>query len=223
MTEPKFKHAFFIPYVGKHYDKGISGKKILVVGASFYCLPDDAKKRGCKVHDKCTSLEKKDSWPFSLQCYNNGEDLRNEPRRAIEDYEPISYQNFRIFLEAATHKENPWEYVAFTNYVQFMQPCKSTDYGFLTNRDFEALEEVVKTLDPTPDIIITWGDPVKKHIWEKCPGVHDELNKTEKYISHPTIGGKRLTMVNIYHPSATFHWCGALNKAYHYMKMALEE
>ena len=28
---------FFQPFKGSEYDKGISGKKVLVLGASFYC------------------------------------------------------------------------------------------------------------------------------------------------------------------------------------------
>ena len=28
---------FFVPWIGKNYDKGLKGSKILVVGASHYC------------------------------------------------------------------------------------------------------------------------------------------------------------------------------------------
>ena len=28
---------FFYPFIGKDYNQGINGKKILILGASFYC------------------------------------------------------------------------------------------------------------------------------------------------------------------------------------------
>ena len=31
------RNRFFIPFVGANYSKGIHGKRVLVVGASFYC------------------------------------------------------------------------------------------------------------------------------------------------------------------------------------------
>lgn len=40
---------FFKPYVGPLYGKGIKGKKILVLGASFYC-----DKTDCEFFHKCT-------------------------------------------------------------------------------------------------------------------------------------------------------------------------
>ena len=37
------EHVFFKPWVGKNYQKrGFNGKKILVIGESFYCSEEDA-------------------------------------------------------------------------------------------------------------------------------------------------------------------------------------
>lgn len=65
------KQFFFIPWIGKKYEKGLFGKKILVVGASHYCLhtnecyrPTDNEDcpsfavwgcmKGCKYFKDCT-------------------------------------------------------------------------------------------------------------------------------------------------------------------------
>lgn len=45
------KQAFFNPFVGSNYHKGISGKRILVLGASFYCP--------------------KTEYPFFISCTND--------------------------------------------------------------------------------------------------------------------------------------------------------
>ena len=50
------KSSFFKPYRGEKYETGINGKKILVVGASFYCTD-----KSCKFFTKCTDVIKKDS------------------------------------------------------------------------------------------------------------------------------------------------------------------
>ena len=36
---------FFTPWVGTEYNKGICGKKVLVLGASFYCNRDGRQGR----------------------------------------------------------------------------------------------------------------------------------------------------------------------------------
>ncbi|MEE0669603.1 hypothetical protein [Prevotella sp.] len=67
---------FFVPWIGKNYNKGLNGKKVLVVGASHYCNHSNicihqAKKcsnsydknkcrLGCKYFQECTSGKTKD-------------------------------------------------------------------------------------------------------------------------------------------------------------------
>lgn len=214
---------FFEPYVGKRYKKeGVNGKKVLVLGASFYCVDT---WREC--HKTCTNTDEKDSREFECTCpvYRKIREkypeyvLSNEPSTAIEEkYDATSYQNFEIFLQAILLKENPWEYVAFTNYVQFMLPDKETKKKYLTKVDYEALQEVVSLLEP--DIIITWGIPVAEHI-RKFTGITGELKENEYYLYHPKIGGRVVTMVNLYHPSALSYWCNDLRNSYTYVKMAL--
>ena len=50
------KSIFFKPFKGDKYEIGINGKKVLVVGASFYC-----NKTDCPFFADCTNVAKKDS------------------------------------------------------------------------------------------------------------------------------------------------------------------
>ena len=54
MTNEVKKYRFFNPWVPPKYRKGINGKKILVLGASYYCY-----KITCPHFQDCTNVEKK--------------------------------------------------------------------------------------------------------------------------------------------------------------------
>lgn len=228
--EQENSKRFFKPYEGERYEEGINGKKILVLGASFYC---GETRRSC--YKECTNSDKKDSRAFDTSCpvyekiHNEDSEyvLSNEPKIAIkiDQYDATSYQNFETFLRSVLLKEDPWEYVAFTNYVQFMLPSWKTDAWLISDRDFNAFEEVVKELKP--NVIITWGNDIKEHINNKIkvkqPTIEKELIENKHYLFHANIGGRDVTMVNLYHPSALSYWCKDLRNSYKYVKMALDE
>ena len=88
---PNYSKRFFVPFVGKKYKTGINGKKVLVLGASFYC-----NKHDCPNFKDCTSHNIKDSSPYDKTCPEYGKqgaELRLEPRYAIEENYP-AYQRF---------------------------------------------------------------------------------------------------------------------------------
>jgi hypothetical protein len=66
---------FFVPFVGSEFSIGINGKKVLVLGASFYCL-----NKNCKFYAECTDYDKKDSSAHNYDCPSkDGDELRNQP------------------------------------------------------------------------------------------------------------------------------------------------
>ena len=145
------KTMFFRPFIGSNYHKGINGKKILVLGASFYCPKTD-----CSFFKTCTSITIKDSSPFDCICpeyKTNGICLHDEPTNSIENWYS-TYQTFAKGLEqfvGYADYNNIWSHLAFTNYVQFFLPSngdsfRTTKSSDLSERDFEALIEVVKEL-----------------------------------------------------------------------------
>ena len=223
------KQAFFNPFVGSNYHKGINGKKILVLGASFYC-----PKTECSFFSSCTNTTIKDSSPYDHICpeYSaNGICLHDEPTNSIENWYP-TYQTFAKGLEQfvgdADYK-NIWSHLAFTNYVQFFLPSngenfRATNTSDLSERDFDAFIEVVKEL--SPDIVIVWGCVINSSVKEKNKYVYDKklLKQNEDYLCHMRVPGVNhdIAIVNPNHPSSA-SWHSDKERFLFYLSKALNE
>jgi hypothetical protein len=82
------KNRFFNPFVGSNYTKGILNKRVLVVGASFYC-----DQQACPYFKRCTDVERKDSSEFdSIWPIRHAEGLftMSHPMPSAMDCQPIS-------------------------------------------------------------------------------------------------------------------------------------
>lgn len=159
---------FFDPFVGKNYLEGIRGKKILVVGASFYCNESSR----CQFFKDCTDVIKKDSSAYDTRCeFNGGYPLRQEPEFNIGNHYR-AYEVFGSFMQKIsgdTCYADVWNRMAFTNYVQFFLPAndgrsRPTYYTDTSDRDFDAFIEIVKKL--SPDIVIVWGCAIASAVKE---------------------------------------------------------
>lgn len=201
MTIPSSR--FFIPFEGKKYKTGINGKKVLVVGASFYC-----NKYDCHYFNDCTSREKKNSSTYNTICpeyVKHRAELRSEPTYAIDENYP-AYQKFEKLMHKVVDDKsvNIWDYLAFTNYVQFFVPTTSTHKVYLSDRDFEAFIETIVELKP--DVIISWGmvtiDAVRTN--NKYITDMDKLPDSEWYICHLKVPcvNHPITLFCCYHPSS---------------------
>lgn len=199
------KKRFFEPYVGAYFNEGINGKKVLVVGASFYC-----PRTSCQFHHECTNRDKKDSSAYNFICpeYNKtGETypLSNTPSYELDE-QYKTYKRFaQVMSSSLTGEVNEnfytdfWNKVAFTNFVQYFLPHWKTLHSDCTDRDIEALSEVIEML--LPDIVIIWGTATKFPIIEHFCYDSDN-NKTDGYLYHSNaFGGKEITFLNTYHPS----------------------
>jgi len=192
---------FFNPYIGSQYEKGICGKKVLVLGASFYCNHED-----CCFFQDCTDEQNKDSSDYDSKCpqyAKNGLLLSDSPKYELEE----RYKAYQKFASEMTDilkldtKEDFWDKVAFTNYVQFIIPHWNTEKRNCSERDNEALDEVVKEYQP--DVIIVWGCVTNEFIKEQfCYDVNIQ-DETDGYICHSIKWGKEITILNTYHPSSS--------------------
>lgn len=210
--------SFFHPYIGEQYAQGIQGKKILVLGASFYC-----NRIECPHFASCTSIVLKDSSAYDSQCPEympHNKMLHLEPSYCVEDA-PVTYQRFAAymgtFLEDNDY-DNVWNHMAFTNYVQFMLPAsngtfRETSWSDLSERDFDAFIEVLQSLKP--DIVIVWGNVINSRVKERNKYLVSlqELQETEYYICHLQLPNmnQQIALINPYHPSSSA-WYGAMEQ-----------
>ncbi len=221
------KHRFFNPFVGENYYKGINGKKILVVGASFYC-----KHNKCKFFSECTDDESKDSSSFDAKCPEyavSGKLLSNEPSYCIDDT-PRTYRIFATYISKLIGNDNyeeAWSFLAFTNYVQFFLPSsnnkfRETRITDISERDFHAFNETLMELKP--DIVVIWGCIFNSQLKEQNEYVVDmgELDKTEWYVCHIKLPGveHEMTLINPYHPSSSA-WFSKIETFDKYFSMEL--
>ena len=144
-------NRFFKPFEGEKYKEGINGKKILVLGASFYCNWDGNDGRNkCEFFNECTNPIIRDSSKFDDICPSykqSKQKLSEEPLNAVsENYR--AYQVFANFIQryVKDKEENVWERMAFTNYLQFFSPTIATKKEYLSKRDFEAFCETFQSL-----------------------------------------------------------------------------
>lgn len=220
---------FFIPFVGSKYQEGINGKKILVVGASFYCT-----QTSCRFFFKCTNVQTKDSSPYDDICPVYAKDkmqLHNEPTYCVENA-PRTYRIFASYISSLLESNNyddTWNHLAFTNYVQFFLPgdkkgFRETRMTDLSERDFNAFLELL--MDLKPDIVVIWGSVISFRLKEDNQYVIDKefLEESEYYLCHIRLPNSvhDIALLNPYHPSSR-SWFDNLDKFDKYFKMELNK
>lgn len=218
---------FFKPFVGLRFQQGIQGKKILVLGASFYCSHGPESDAPCKFFAECTDPVKKDSSKFDICCpfyAESGLRLSEEPSNAIaERYR--SYQNFASFMRqfVGDDVEDVWQRMAFTDYVQFFLPTIDTKKEYLSQRDFDAFVETLVELQP--HVVVAWGMAIIEEIREHNPYLTDfeRLKETEWYVCHMQVPyvPHEIALVCSYHPSSVSYWHNDLDTLTKYIKAVL--
>ena len=234
-------NRFFNPRVGTHYQKGfINGKKVLVLGASHYCLLNSPEKGFvCPVWEECTSREIRDSSKFNTCCpayeangwiKEYGVKLEDSAQIEVDIFfdAPSSYKtysnftNFIIDYFGFIDAEEVWDRLAFVNYVQYFLPTTATpsfDEGDIKN--FEAFLQTLQELHP--DIIIVWGTKTRDHLKKSyIQNMVDKLTMRENnYFWDLDYKGKSYIIVNCWHPSDYFRWHGSLDNFYKALKEVL--
>lgn len=220
-------NRFFKPYIGRKYEKGINRKRILVLGASFYCSHGPGSDAPCRFFAECTDPVKKDSSKFDICCpfyAESGLRLSEEPSNAIaERYR--AYQNFASFMRqfVGDDEEDVWERMAFTDYVQFFLPTIDTKKEYLSQRDFDAFVETLVEL--RPHVVVAWGMAIIEEIREHNPYLTDfeRLKETEWYVCHMQVPHvpHEIALVCSYYPSSVSYWHNDLDTLTKYIKAVL--
>ena len=226
------KKYFLNPYIGKKYEEGINGKRVLVLGASFYCSLDGNKgRKKCEYYEDCAINQ--NSVKYNEICpHNNGRLLSNSAEGEIDEEGAKSYTRFWEFMSGRITTESFnefWDKVAFTNYVQHMIGGRTTTcYSDLREEYFEmfvsVLDEFEKN-DELPNVVIVWGcvidKPLKNPTIPGHPDCRIEIDEEkEGYIfKWKNFNGKDIIFINIYHPSSgIFYTDEEWDKMYSYLK-----
>lgn len=217
MSNNQNTDRFFIPHVGERYQDGIHGKKLLVLGASFYC-----KETICPHYEKCTGTGEHRIWSTrDFDCDCNGRINYRISQMPSTELDYDGARSYRRFVElmcdfkdgkgsgstlTAARFDSFWETCAFTNYIQRMIGGRTTTKK-KDIREKEDMNAFLTTLDELmPDIVIVWGcviDKVLKKYHPEDNVILNDYDKSDDYLFRWTYKGKRITFLCLYHPSSS--------------------
>ena len=197
-------NSFFKPHIGTFYNEGLHGKKVLVLGASFYC-----GKTECPYFGTCTNEDLKDSSPFDELCPFYDVALHNAP--STED--GAAHKKFANSITKSLNLNHNrfWDFVSFTNYIQFFLPHWKTKIEYCSDRDAKTLIEIIRSLQP--DVIFVWGCVINQHIKQSFSKDIKVIENTDGYLWSWRVDDKVITVINTYHPTyASFNDNGRLSQ-----------
>ena len=190
------EHVKFMPWKGENYQKGgFNGKKILVIGESFYCSEEEAV---ATLTDKTVN---------DYLAIRNGEFRENNGGWTN------TYLKFERSLvgEETTPEDSQkiWNSIAFYNYLQVpMSGARESglpiDYKNAETAFFEVLNDL------QPDLIIVWGVgklfnnlPEDRWTWGKSLNVEGmDINNGYYQLNNKN----EVRCIAVYHPSAGYSW-----------------
>ena len=190
------KNVRFKPWVGKKYDtSGFSGKKILVIGESFYCSEEEAVD---------TLTEKVVTDYLAIR---NGEN-RDNKGGWTNTY--LKFERSLVGKETSPEdSQEIWNSIAFYNYLQVpmsgaRESGSSIDYKNAEKAFFEVIDKlkpnliivwgVGKLFNNLPEDRWTWGNPLDEEGWDINNGYY-QLNNEEQ-----------ARCIAVYHPSSGYQW-----------------
>ncbi len=181
---------FFEPRIGTKYKEGFRGYRTLVVGVHHICkLYNNPQICTNRLRNKCLSSHQ--IWDMDTACpvYKNAVDkiysrLSNSNYIEVDAYleggeYPLYSSITKLFLGKRDAlppeiKSSFWESVAFTNYLQHYVTSEITP-PYSENKeiyieDVKAFEDMLKSIDPSPEVVIILNESVKQCIDQNISG-----------------------------------------------------
>ena len=215
------KH-FFEPFVGDNYSEGIYGKRVLVLGASFYCNQDGVSvdketgevKEKCPFYDDCAINQNTEK--YDGKCpYNHNSPLRKLPLTELDENGAESYKRFWLLLyhyfqQPELSFDDIWGKMAFTNYVQHEIGGRwNTSAPDCRAEYLEMFEDTLLTMKEQPDVVIVWGCIVDKPLKAKTysdrfPDFENTFTDKDHYrFKWKNFNGKDIEFLCFFHPSSS--------------------
>lgn len=194
----------FRPWVGPDYEKGVNGKKVMVLGHCHYC-DDNSDDEGFTEN----------IMRGYIQWVKQGCPLERDDKGKIKDLWTRTYRAFaKAFLGYESDEDEVskvWDRVLFYNYVQVSVPFACSKP---TTEDYHEAEMGFRSVlaQYEPDIILVWGN-----VYKKTPdNIKDGLNAYGCDINvegtkvpcweYTLPSGKTCKMLKLHHPSRGFSW-----------------
>lgn len=190
------KNVRFNPWIGeKYYTSGFLGKRILIIGESFYCSEEEAI---ATLTDKIVT---------DYLAIRNGE-FRKNNGGWIKTY--LKFERSLIGKESTPEEsQETWNSIAFYNYLQVLMSGARESGSIIDYKNAEiAFFEVINELQP--DLIIVWGVgklfnnlPEDRWTWGKPFDVDGwDINNGYYQLNN----GKQTRCIAVYHPSTGYQW-----------------
>ena len=215
------KH-FFEPFVGDNYSEGIYGKRVLVLGASFYCNQDGVSvdNETCEVKEKCPFYDdcaiNQNTEKYDGKCpYNHNSPLRKLPQTELNENGAESYKRFWLLLyhyfqQPELSFDDIWGKMAFTNYVQHEIGGRWNTLASDCRAEYlEMFEDTLLTMKEQPDVVIVWGCIVDKPLKAKTysdrfPDFENTFTDKDHYrFKWKNFNGKDIEFLCFFHPSSS--------------------
>lgn len=218
------KH-FFEPFVGDNYSEGINGKRVLVLGASFYCNQDGVSvdketgevKEKCPFYDDCAINQNTEK--YDGKCpYNHNSPLRKLPQTELDENGAESYKRFWLLLyhyfqQPELSFDDIWGKMAFTNYVQHEIGGRWNTLASDCRAEYlEMFEDTLLTMKEQPDVVIVWGCIVDKPLKAKTysdrfPDFENTFTDKDHYrFKWKNYNGKDIEFLCFFHPSSSYFY-----------------
>lgn len=183
----------FIPWIGSNFKRGISGKRVLILGDSHYCAhPSEAVPQLTQSIIEDLFDPNSEHEPYK-NTYTKFE-------RALAGHE--------IELSDKRGKRKVWDDVMFYNYVQEAMTGPRIEPTSQQFRDSEAaFFEVLNQYKPHK--IIAWGSRLYNNlprIGHQLPDLTDNSGTTHEVWGYTLDNGQTVEVLKCTHPSAGFTW-----------------
>ena len=193
------KHVRFEPWKGENYEtSGFNGKKILVIGESFYCSEEEADKYAATLTEKIVN---------DYLAIRNGE-FRENKGEWTNTY--LKFERSLVGEETTPERSREiWNSIAFYNYLQIpMSGARESGSPIDFKNAEKAFFEVINELQP--DLIIVWGVgklfnnmPEDRWTWGKRLDVDGwDINNGYYQLDNE----KQVRCIAVYHPSTGYQW-----------------
>lgn len=186
---------FYNPWVGKKYEDGIGGKKILVLGESHHCTDACHNCGITTISHNCNSFT-----TTIILKYLKYKENRQSFERWMNTF--TRFANISLGKKLNKHEQiDFWESVSFYNYVQkavFEARLSPTRNDF--NNSLNAFHDLIENLKP--DLIILWGH----RLWHNLPKEQyftSDENTLNLKISYYKKDNLKIPIKIIHHPSSS--------------------